>query len=286
MTGYIGRSKARLIRAQQRVRNGWGRGEAAAAAEEPAEVPSVPEPIAAAAVACEPIPEPAPAPEVLAASAPSALLSRRFFIGASLAAGSAGLAATMIPSAQRAPEVREKAAPALFDTPRDYAASPEVGLPRPEWEARANGPVLTRKVSLLNENTGERIRAIYWADGDYELEELEQVYHLLRDHHADEMRAIDPKLVDMLYLLGQRLETEEPFHILSAYRTRKTNAKLARRYDGVAYNSFHMKGMAVDLHMPGRRKRDLLRAAHSLDRGGVGNYRTYVHLDSGPTRRW
>ena len=282
MTGYIGRSKARLNRAQERLRSGWGRGEGVAAADEPAELPTVPEPRAAATLALEP----APAPEILAAPSPSPLLSRRFFIGASLAAGSAGLAATLIPYAQRAPESPKEAAPALFETPRDYAASPEVGLPRREWELRPSGPVLTRKVTLLNENTGERVKATYWADGDYVLEELERVYHVLRDHHAGEMRAIDPKLVDMLYLLGERLETEDPFHILSAYRTRKTNAKLARRYDGVANNSFHMRGMAVDLHLPGRRKRDLLRAAQSLDRGGVGNYRTYVHLDSGPTRRW
>ena len=282
MTGYVGRSKARLIRAQQRLRCGWGRGGSAATAPEPVQPPTCPEPVPEPAVLPEPTVAPEPASAALAAAATSPLLSRRFFIGASIAAGSAGLAAALIPYARQAPAILEEAAPALFETPRDFAASPEVGLPHPGRGA----PVLTRQVSLLNENTGERVQATYWADGDYVLEELERVHHVLRDHHADQMHAIDPKLVDMLYLLGDRLETSEPFHILSAYRTRKTNAKLARRYDGVAYNSFHMKGMAVDLDLPGRRKRDLVRAAVSLQRGGVGNYRSYVHLDSGPTRRW
>ena len=115
---------------------------------------------------------------------------------------------------------------------------------------------------------------------------LEEIQVLLRDHHTDEIHAIDLKLVESLYRLSQTLDSRGPLHVLSAYRSPRTNARLALRYDGVAENSFHMKGKAVDLYIPGRRKRDLARAAQSLRVGGVGIYSSFVHVDTGPIRRW
>ena len=100
------------------------------------------------------------------------------------------------------------------------------------------------------------------------------------------MRAIDLKLLDLLYGLEATLGMREPLHILSAYRTPRTNAKLAERFAGVARRSFHIEGKAVDVRVPGRSKRDLLRAARALKGGGVGNYRGYIHIDTGPRRSW
>jgi uncharacterized protein YcbK (DUF882 family) len=47
-------------------------------------------------------------------------------------------------------------------------------------------------------------------------------------------------------------------------------------------------GMAIDLRLPGRRLRDVQRAALDLAQGGVGFYprSDFVHVDTGPVRRW
>lgn len=261
MTRYVGRSRDRLTRARERLRAGWRVSQLA---------------------------EPEPAPNTSAGPVPQSVepLGRRSFVRLAAAAGTAGLATALVPSVLRETAFRAPPRPSLFETPRSFEASPEIALPRPERPVIKGPALVTRQLALLNENTGERVDASYWADGDYVLEELELIYRVLRDHHAEEMYAIDLDLVELLHGLGDKLETREPFHILSAYRTPRTNAMLAARYDSVANNSFHLRGMAVDLHMPGRRKRDLLKAAVALKGGGVGNYRTYVHLDTGPRRHW
>ena len=244
-------------------------------------------------------------------------VTRRDLVLTSLAASVAGLALGFrdLPGARQVPV---GAAPPVFETPRSFVSSedfPELDpiplpgersaepllaeaeplyaeaapprpLKRPE-KGIPRGPLFAeRRLALVNENTGEAVNATYWAEGDYLLEGLEEIQVLLRDHHTDEIHAIDLKLVESLYRLSQTLDSQGPLHVLSAYRSPRTNARLALRYDGVAENSFHMKGKAVDLYIPGRRKRDLARAAQSLRVGGVGIYSSFVHVDTGPIRRW
>lgn len=277
MTRLAGRARTRLAGVRARLREGWGR-----------LAPESPEP---AAEAAEPAPSTPPA-------RPSKSLSRRDLVLAGTIVGASGLAAGVLrlpvfnPPARPVTLVGE--GPTLFESPRRYLASglfPDqraAGVAvEPPAPRVARGPLFVeRRLALFNENTGESVSATYWADGDYVLEELEAIHILLRDHHADEVRAIDLRLVETLHALGKALETERPLHVLSAYRTRRTNRKLAERFHGVAVNSFHIEGKAVDVRLPGRSKRDLLRAAIALEAGGVGNYRSYVHIDTGPLRRW
>ena len=63
---------------------------------------------------------------------------------------------------------------------------------------------------------------------------------------------------------------------------------LRRKGRGVAKKSLHMRGMAVDVALPGRDLRQLYRAAKSLQAGGVGIYPGpgFIHLDSGRVRSW
>ena len=235
-------------------------------------------------------------------------VTRRDLLLTGLAAGVGGLALATRQGTGPLPEPAEPA-PQLFETqpsfagvedfpevdplPRTMLADPEPLQPFPPRPVRKphqavpRGPLFDeRRLALVNENTGESVTTVYWAEGDYVLEGLEDIQILLRDHHTDEIHPIDLKLVESLYRLSRVLESQRPLHVLSAYRSPRTNARLARLYDGVAENSFHMKGKAVDLYIPGRRKRDLARAALKLKVGGVGVYSSFVHVDTGPIRRW
>ena len=128
--------------------------------------------------------------------------------------------------------------------------------------------------------------------GAYEIftrpEALEEVNFLLRDYRANLVKEIDPNLLDLLFHLNQKLETEKPFHVISGYRSPKTNAALRKRNRRVARNSLHMAGMAVDLRVPDVHVKHLCNAALDMHCGGVGYYarRGFVHVDVGNVRVW
>jgi uncharacterized protein YcbK (DUF882 family) len=145
-----------------------------------------------------------------------------------------------------------------------------------------------RNLSLVNEKTGEWLNTVYWAEGDYIPEALEAVNHILRDWREDLAFEMDPHAIDILSATQRLLDSGEPFQVVSGYRTRKTNAMLRRRSRAVAKNSYHIKGMAVDIAMQTRSVRQISRAGLSLGAGGVGRYSRshFVHLDSGPVRKW
>jgi len=145
-----------------------------------------------------------------------------------------------------------------------------------------------RRLSLVNDKTGEWLNTVYWAEGDYIPEALEAVNRILRDWREDMVYQMDPQAIDILSATQKLLDCGEPFQIVSGYRTRKTNAMLRRRSRRVAKNSYHIKGMAVDIAMKTRSVRQISRAGLSLGAGGVGRYSRsqFVHLDSGPVRKW
>lgn len=145
-----------------------------------------------------------------------------------------------------------------------------------------------RSLALVNLRTGESLESVYWSAGKYRSESLHAINHILRDHRADAVRPMDLELLDLLHQIKRRLGVDEPFEVISGYRTPATNAWLRQRRSGVASRSFHMFGKAVDLRFPSRSLRELRQMALSLAAGGVGYYpaRGFVHLDVGPVRTW
>ncbi|GEO79962.1 hypothetical protein ROR02_00930 [Pararhodospirillum oryzae] len=112
--------------------------------------------------------------------------------------------------------------------------------------------------------------------------------HVLRDHRTGQVHRIDSSLLDLLYALGGRLETGKPFQIICGYRSPETNSLLRQKSSGVARNSLHMEGMAVDIALQDRSLPQLRSAALSLQKGGVGYYPKsgFVHVDVGAVRSW
>ena len=145
-----------------------------------------------------------------------------------------------------------------------------------------------RKVALNSPKTGEWLNTVYWVEGEYIPEALDAISYLMRDWREDMVKPIDPRTIDIMAATHHLLECGEPFSIVSGYRTKRTNAMLRNRSRGVARNSYHIKGMAVDLNMETRSVRQISGAALTLHAGGVGKYSrsSFVHLDSGPVRDW
>ncbi len=184
---------------------------------------------------------------------------------------------------------------ALLAVPhRAFAALEEAPAPElitPGWREEAGlilEPSEERSLHLYSTNTGETFNRVYWADGEYVPEALAEIDHLLRDYRANQVKEIDPNLLDLLYNLNQKLECDNPFHVISGYRSPRTNAALRKRNRKVARNSLHMAGMAVDLRMPDLHIKYLDNAARDMRCGGVGYYakRGFVHLDVGDVRTW
>jgi uncharacterized protein YcbK (DUF882 family) len=148
-----------------------------------------------------------------------------------------------------------------------------------------------RTLSFFNTHTGERLRTAYCCDGVYQPDALTEINHILLDFRHNEVRPIDPALLDLLHELGGTLEMDQPFHIISGYRSPATNALLREQggsHTGVASKSLHMVGKAIDIRVPGVKLDHLRDAARSLKLGGVGYYPSsnFVHVDTGRVRYW
>lgn len=145
-----------------------------------------------------------------------------------------------------------------------------------------------RKLSLSNQRTGERLNIIYFADGAYIPEAVEEVSYILRDWRRNEIKPIDKRAIDIAAAIYRRLDAAEPLQIISGYRSPETNVMLRRKGRGVAKNSFHTRAMAIDLTMQSRSVSQMYRAAMDLKAGGVGRYSRnhFVHIDCGPCRTW
>jgi uncharacterized protein YcbK (DUF882 family) len=160
--------------------------------------------------------------------------------------------------------------------------------PRWGFAALDNSHVSEKSISFYNTHTRESLKTVYWREGTYISKGLADINHILRDHRSGEVKPIDTRLLDLLHALQLKLGTQKPFHVISGYRSPETNAKLRKLGRGVARNSLHISGKAVDVRLPGCRLSSLRRAAMDLSGGGVGYYPRpkFVHLDIGRVRYW
>ncbi|MHA1942514.1 MAG: YcbK family protein [Candidatus Hodarchaeales archaeon] len=145
-----------------------------------------------------------------------------------------------------------------------------------------------RTLCFYNLYTKETIEAVYWREGRYIPEGLDGLNHILRDLRTGRVKTMDRKLLNLLFALQQELGSNEPFHIISGYRTRESNALLRKNKKGVAKYSLHIYGKAVDIRVPDCRLRDVRRAAMKMKGGGVGYYprSNFIHVDVGNIRYW
>jgi uncharacterized protein YcbK (DUF882 family) len=144
-----------------------------------------------------------------------------------------------------------------------------------------------RDVQLYNANTRERIQTVFYAHGQYNKQSFNRLCHFLRDHHENKDHWMDPRLLTLLHDMQCVFDKRE-ISIISGYRTARTNALLRRSMPGVAKDSYHMKGQAVDIRVAGVETRAIRDVGKILAMGGVGYYPRahFVHVDTGPIRTW
>jgi len=145
-----------------------------------------------------------------------------------------------------------------------------------------------RRVSMRSGRTGESLETIYWIEGEYIKEALKEINFFMRDWREDSAVTMDARNIDIVAAAHSLLDTNEPFQLLSGYRSPRTNAMLRSRSRGVAKNSLHMKGMAADLRLNSRSVSQVARAGLACNSGGVGKYSrsNFVHMDCGVVRTW
>lgn len=145
-----------------------------------------------------------------------------------------------------------------------------------------------RQFKMRAQRSGETINIIYWIDGKYVKPALQEISYLMRDWRNDQYMEMNPANIDNIAAVQNLLDTDEPFMLLSGYRTPATNAMLAARSRRVAKDSYHTKGMAADLRLQSRSMTQVSAAAQALNGGGVGRYyrSNFTHIDCGPNRTW
>ncbi|OUS36054.1 Tat pathway signal protein [Rhodobacterales bacterium 56_14_T64] len=151
---------------------------------------------------------------------------------------------------------------------------------------RGSGDI--RRIRMYSGRTGERIDMIYWIDGKYIKDSIKEINYFMRDWRNDQIKSIDPRTIDIMAASHNLLDVNEPYMMLSGYRSPQTNAMLRRRSRGVAKNSLHMRGQAADLRLASRSVNQMAKAALACQAGGVGKYRrsNFVHMDCGVVRSW
>ncbi|WP_425350111.1 DUF882 domain-containing protein, partial [Methylobacterium tarhaniae] len=155
-------------------------------------------------------------------------------------------------------------------------------------DAVANGD--TRTISIFHEHTKESAAITFKRDGRYDRAALEQLNWLLRDWRLDEPTKMDPRLFDVVWEAHRAVGSQDAIHVVSAYRSPKTNAALRRRSRAVAEHSQHMLGKAMDFYLADVSIDQIRAIGMRMQRGGVGWYpqanSPFVHLDVGSVRSW
>lgn len=161
-------------------------------------------------------------------------------------------------------------------------------FPHPLLAAIDTPALSEKKLALYNLHTGETLKTAYWIKGEYLAEALADINHILRDFRTEEIRPIDPGLIDLLHDLHHRTGSRAMLNIISGYRSPATNARLQASSPGVAGHSLHMLGKAADVRLPGYSLSALRQAALDMKAGGVGFYpgSDFIHVDVGRIRYW
>lgn len=142
-------------------------------------------------------------------------------------------------------------------------------------------------IRLFNYHLNEFKEIHFRKEGKIVPEAIEEIRHILRSRDNNEIRSIDTKLIDLIDHLQDHFEADT-VEIISGYRRKELNSSLLNSGHKVSPQSLHIEGKAIDIHIDEIREETLQAYLLSLKLGGVGYYGPldFVHVDTGPFRRW
>ncbi len=147
-----------------------------------------------------------------------------------------------------------------------------------------------RRIAFYNIHNKETIDLVYMRNGKRLPEAMKKIDWIMRDWRRNESTTMSPELIDLLWEIHTELGSREPIHVISGYRSQKTNNMLRNNVGGQAKKSRHILGLAADVHFPDISVKRLRYSALIRERGGVGYYPTsaipFVHVDTGRVRHW
>ena len=148
----------------------------------------------------------------------------------------------------------------------------------------------TRTLKLMNVHTGEKAEIVYRRGGSYDAAGLKKANYILRDWRKNQPTKMSPRVLDVLWEVYRNTGASGYIHVICGYRSPATNSMLRSRSRGVAKQSQHMLGNAIDYYIPGVKLKTLRNAGLALQAGGVGYYPSsgspFVHMDIGRVRTW
>lgn len=146
-----------------------------------------------------------------------------------------------------------------------------------------------RILNFRNINTNEQFSAEFTPVKGFSNNNLKKLDYLLRDKRNNQIHKMDPKLFVKFYKIQSNLGLNRTeIQIICGYRSPVSNASMRKKSRGVASNSYHMRGQAIDFRIDGVPLAKVKNAAERLNSGGVGYYprSNFVHIDTGTVRTW
>lgn len=150
-------------------------------------------------------------------------------------------------------------------------------------QATRTMPLVPRRLVIRHAATGARFAGVYHDGRTTDPVAMVELSQVLADSRTGTVQAFDPGVLDILWEAGQRARMSGEFMVVSGFRTPETNAAVCG-----AGNSQHLRAGALDVCVSAARLAGFADTALAMRRGGVGLYASkgFVHLDSGPVRRW
>ncbi|NDW03133.1 DUF882 domain-containing protein [Jiella pacifica] len=148
----------------------------------------------------------------------------------------------------------------------------------------------TRTLKFYNLHTREKAAFSYKVNGRYDQGELKKINWFMRDWRKAKATTMDPGLLDLIWEAYRQSGSRDYIHVICGYRSPATNQMLRSRSSGVAKQSQHTMGRALDFYIPDVPLKKMREIGLKMQVGGVGYYprsgSPFVHFDVGNARHW